>query len=67
MAAPPNARYGYGNYTEDDVLMDQVTCTGQERHLQECEYDTRHDCKQHEAASVVCKVNKGMCTGFYVG
>ncbi|XP_041362239.1 scavenger receptor cysteine-rich type 1 protein M130-like isoform X2 [Gigantopelta aegis] len=66
-SAPHNAKYGYGNYTEDDVLMDQVSCTGLERHLQECHYNTHHDCKQHEAASVVCKVNKGCPTDWISG
>ena len=35
--------------------MDDVRCSGDEKHLTHCSYDRRHDCSVTEIAGVVCK------------
>lgn len=45
------AFFGEGN---GEVFMDEVTCTGTERTLFDCQYSMHHNCLHSEDAGVVC-------------
>ncbi|XP_025096525.1 uncharacterized protein LOC112565332 [Pomacea canaliculata] len=69
MAAPSEAFYGLlpGRWTNADIIMDDVECSGHERSLHLCDYADRHDCTVDEAASVVCKSSPGCPKGWIAG
>ncbi|KAL8565021.1 hypothetical protein ACOMHN_003397 [Nucella lapillus] len=68
-ASPGEAHYGVdpNRWSDDDILMDDVDCDGSEDSLQRCRYNDRHDCSVSEAASVVCRPNRGCAEGWIGG
>ncbi|XP_071494585.1 scavenger receptor cysteine-rich domain-containing protein DMBT1-like [Diadema antillarum] len=61
LEAPCCAKFGRGS---GYFLLDDVTCTGEERNFAECRHAPfeTHDCSPYEAASVVC-IDKGRDSG----
>lgn len=55
--------FGLGSWNSTDILMDEVSCTGEEREFLSCPYTINHDCSVHEFVSVLCKENTGNDTG----
>jgi hypothetical protein len=51
--------FGSGMWNFTDILMDEVSCTGQETELLSCPYTIDHDCSVNELVSVACKKNMG--------
>lgn len=49
------AIYGQGM---GQIVMDDVSCTGMERRLIDCQHTTNHNCAHHEDASVRCNTSK---------
>ncbi|KAK3103851.1 hypothetical protein FSP39_022417 [Pinctada imbricata] len=45
------AYYGTGSL---NIVMDNVACSGRERHIQDCRYNRGHDCNHNEDVGVVC-------------
>ena len=43
-----------GNIGSSDFIMDDVSCSGDETSLLECDFITDHNCGAHEAAGVIC-------------
>lgn len=41
-------------FSSEDIVMDEVQCSGDERYLQDCTHDRIHDCFTHELAGVRC-------------
>ncbi|KAK3084122.1 hypothetical protein FSP39_008507 [Pinctada imbricata] len=50
-SARSSAYYGEGTV---DIIMDDVTCTGSEKALQQCRYISNHNCGHSEDVSVDC-------------
>ena len=51
--------FGLGSWKSTDILMDEVSCTGEEREFLACPYTINHDCSVHEFVSILCKENTG--------
>ena len=49
-----NAHFGQGS---DDIVMDDVACSGSESKLTYCSYSSSHNCVHQEDASVQCQQN----------
>ena len=49
-----NAHFGQGS---DDIVMDDVACSGSESKLTYCSYSSSHNCGHNEDASVQCQQN----------
>lgn len=59
--------FGLGSWNSTDILMDEVSCTGEEREFLSCPYTINHDCSVHEFVSVLCKENTGCGKGWIAG
>jgi len=44
----------FGDVDSDSFSYDEISCTGNEAHVQDCTYDTHEDCYGGEAAGVRC-------------
>ncbi|XP_052689239.1 deleted in malignant brain tumors 1 protein-like isoform X3 [Crassostrea angulata] len=59
--------FGLGSWKSTDILMDEVSCTGEEREFLACPYTINHDCSVHEFVSILCKENTGCDKGWIAG
>ncbi|XP_065921575.1 uncharacterized protein [Magallana gigas] len=59
--------FGLGSWKFTDILMDEVSCTGEEREFLSCPYTINHDCSVHEFVSILCKENTGCDKGWIAG
>lgn len=59
VSAPSSARFGWG---AGPIWLDDVSCTGEETNLDNCQAKTRgiHNCHHGEDAGVVCAGESGM-------
>lgn len=55
-----NSVFGRGPWNSSDILMDEVSCTGEEKEFLSCSYTINHDCSVQELVSVVCRENTGI-------
>ena len=55
-----NSVFGRGPWNSSDILMDEVSCTGEEKEFLSCPYTINHDCSVQELVSVVCRENTGI-------
>ncbi len=46
--------YGPGD-AQQDFILDDVNCQGDEEKLTDCEFKRTHNCEQHETAGVKCE------------
>ena len=52
---PPVSIYSHSTGTPGvDYGIENITCTGTESNIAECNYTTDHDCYRHESAGVIC-------------
>lgn len=61
------SQFGEGSWTESDILMDDVRCTGQEQNILSCNYEYLSNCEALESAGVVCQSNTGCPEGWIAG
>merc|ERR1712211_141542 len=54
MAAEVFDHSEFGDVDSDSFSYDEISCTGNEAHVQDCTYDTHEDCYGGEAAGVRC-------------
>ena len=47
----------FGQVFTGNFAMDDVSCNGDEEHLQDCEYDSVDNCGLGEGAGVICHYN----------
>ena len=45
-------------YVSSNFAMDDVSCKGDEEHLQDCSYETYEDCRVNEGAGVICHASE---------
>nr|XP_022319040.1 uncharacterized protein LOC111121867 isoform X2 [Crassostrea virginica] len=62
-----NSIFGRGPWNSSDILMDEVSCTGEEKEFLSCPYTINHDCSVQELVSVVCRENTGCDEGWIAG
>lgn len=64
VAAPHSAQFGKGS---DKIILDDVACTGSERHLTECSHRgyLTHNCTHSQDAGVICSGEKVFITALY--
>ena len=56
---PPVSIYSHSDSRlGNDFGMENVSCTGNESNIAECNYTTNHDCYRHESAGVICSPSK---------
>nr|XP_023415615.1 putative DMBT1-like protein [Loxodonta africana] len=65
ISAPGEAHFGEGS---GKILLDNVHCTGEEQHLEECSHIGwfSHNCGHSEDASVICSAVSLDCTNEYL-
>ena len=51
--------FGEGNWNDTDILMDDVSCHGNEWSVHSCNYVYPSNCVPGEGAGVVCQPNLG--------
>ncbi|KAL3875620.1 hypothetical protein ACJMK2_033552, partial [Sinanodonta woodiana] len=62
-----SASFGTGSWDNNSILMDEVSCQGDEATLSGCSGQLQHDCTQQEAAGVRCVENSGCLDDWIAG
>ncbi|KAL3875622.1 hypothetical protein ACJMK2_033554 [Sinanodonta woodiana] len=62
-----SASFGTGSWDNNSILMDEVSCQGDEATLSGCSRQLQHDCTQQEAAGVRCVENSGCLDNWIAG
>lgn len=47
----------------DPILLDSVSCNGNEQNLTECSHTTKHDCYHSEDVGILCRGTYLYCVG----